>query len=439
MCRPWRLAPHFLLLFIFFALPTLSTTIDDQSGDPSTGNIVSYSPSSAWMLGAIGDCSDCDLPSPGDAFLHSYHGSFFSSQGGGKHSPPPTPPTATVTFTGPAVAVICILSDSTSNPNLPSNLLFDIDGVQQGSFTHTPTGSAQFLFNQTVFARNNLTSGTHILTIQNGLVNVPSLVMLDSVIYGDGAGVVFSPTSSSTESSSPTSAPGTSSSTTPVGALAKHPNTAAIVGGVVAALAVLLLLGVAFLYMRHRRNVQRADATQPAPAGWFNGLWSSNCPRPPAPDMAPVPFTDTRPPPSVPVPTSRSPPSAPRRSPSSRLSRISFNPNLLVDRFRRPPRIVTPAERPSAPPSPALRSGNPLLNVPASNAPLDRVVSIQEWQRRTQEATANEPPIHPLDMSEVDLSSHYDESSTGGPSAPPIPPPPPPQTPQPRRFTVMNN
>jgi hypothetical protein len=96
----------------------------------------------------------------------------------------------------------------------------------------------------------------------------------------------------------------------------------------------------------------------------------------------------------------------------------------------------------TVPASPALLSGNPLLRQASAQPEANNVVaSIQQWQRRTQEETANEPIpiIHPLDMSEVDLSSHYDESSLSSPPAPP--PAPPPRTPQPpqRRFTVMNN
>lgn len=131
------------------------------------------------------------------------------------------------------------------------------------------------------------------------------------------------------------------------------------------------------------------------------------------------------------------------------MSIISFNPNLLVDRFRRrPPPLPLSVHQPPAmgaaglgvPASPALRSGNPLLREPSAQPePHNIVTSIQAWQQRTLEETANQPPIHPLDISEVDLSSHYDESSTGG--DPPPAPPPLPRSPQPppRRFTVMNN
>lgn len=234
-------------------------------------------------------------------------------------------------------------------------------------------------------------------------------------------------------------------------------NVAPIVGGVIAVLAILLLLGLAFLYLRHRRNQHRSNVPLTtsifAPIGRIGSLWSA--PSNPTPDMAPIPFTSPVPHLSV-SPSPRTPPVAlaPPVPPSpansrSRMSMISFNPNLLVDRFRRrPPPLPISIRQPPAigaaglavPASPALRSGNPLLREPSAQPePHNIVTSIQAWQQRTLEETANQPPIHPLDISEVDLSSHYDESSTGG--DPPPAPPPIPRSPQPpaRRFTVMNN
>jgi hypothetical protein len=214
---------------------------------------------------------------------------------------------------------------------------------------------------------------------------------------------------------------------------------------------------LAFLYIRHRRMQHRSNVPLStsifSPIGRIGRLWSQGPPKPP-PDMAPVPFPSpahhVSPTPS-PLPP---PPPAPSPNVRSRISRISFNADLLVGRFQRrppPPSITTRQAldpRLSVPASPALRSGNALLRPPSAQPELrppsaqpemSRVASIQEWQRQMLEETANQPVIHPLDMSEVDLSSHYDESSISGPPAPP--PAPLPRSPQPpqRRFTVMNN
>ncbi|KAJ7609682.1 hypothetical protein FB45DRAFT_943393 [Roridomyces roridus] len=226
-------------------------TIDDQIGDPTTSEGFTYSPIGSWFLGAIGGCPDCALPSRGDAFLGSFHGSFFSAQNPGTHV---TPPTASVKFTGSSVAVICILSGS--NTSLPSNLAFDIDGVQQGTFAHIPTGSAQFLANQTVFARNNLTSGQHTLVIQNANGLNPSFVMLDSVIYGDSGGFALSPT---------TSQP--AGSTTPASANSRHSNslkksTIVILTTVILVTVVTLIVLLVF-WMRRRRRTRRIPSHEP--------------------------------------------------------------------------------------------------------------------------------------------------------------------------------
>ncbi|KAJ7480074.1 hypothetical protein B0H11DRAFT_2280753 [Mycena galericulata] len=437
----WLWLPTSLFLFSFWLVLVSSITIDDQDGDPTSGNTIVYSPPGAWILGAIGNCPNCASPSPDLAYLNTFHGSLFNPGNSKKQQPPQQPPTATVTFFGTSVSVICILANSLTNPNGASSMTFDMDGIQVGSFPYTPTGSSEFQPNKTVFSASNLSLRNHTLTIQNGLAGEgSSLIILDSVIYSADVDLFTSTAmTSSTASTTPSSSSVSSIQT------AKRSNSAAIAGGVLAALAVILLLGLVFLYLRHRRNRHRSNVpltTTISPIGRMRSLWSAHgaAARPP-PDMAPVPFPSPAfRPPTSPAPAPRPPHPTPA-PPQSRFSRISFNPNLLVGRFHRPPPLASTPERPSAPPSPAPRSGNPLLlEAPRTPVPLvqphDVMASIQEWQQRTLEETANEPPIHPLDMSEVDLSTHYDESSSGA-----APQPPPPRSPQPpqRRFTVMNN
>ncbi|KAJ7171743.1 hypothetical protein C8R43DRAFT_1120126 [Mycena crocata] len=435
----------FLWLVIVLSLFLLSSALNIITVDDSASEII-YEPPNAWMLGAIGGCSGCLAPSPQFASQNTWHGSLFNP-GNHRHDNN-VPLRATFPFFGTSVSVSCILSNSLDNPVGTSEMAFTIDGIRVGVFSHTATGASGFVLNNTVFISGTLPLQNHTLVIQNGKSGGgPSLVILDSITY-----------SVDTVPSAPLSRnPVASSSATPAGnvrAAKTSPNAAPIVGGVFAALAVLLLLGLAFLYVRHRRNQHRSNVplstTIVAPIGRIRNLWSGGPPRPP-PDMAPVPFPT--PAQHLPVsisPSPRPPPPAPAPNTSrSRISRISFNANLLVGRFNRrppPPAISTRRQAPdvraaglSAPASPALLSGNPLLRQPpAQPEPHNVVTSIQEWQRRTLEETANEPVIHPLDMSEVDLSSHYDESTV---SSPPPPAPPPPRSPQPpqRRFTVMNN
>ncbi|KAJ7151653.1 hypothetical protein C8R46DRAFT_1197971 [Mycena filopes] len=446
-----------LSLLQLVAATLVNVTVDDLNGG-STG-IISYFPDGAWISGSVGGCSDCrPLAISGIAYMDSFHGSLFNQKSKGNQM---NPPTATLTFSGTSVSVNCILSNGLSNPSGSSDMTFILDGVQAGSFLHTPTGAPGFE-PSTVFVSTSLLPGTHTLLIKNGRPGGgSSLTILDSISYS------FDDLTSTT---SVVAAAATGSSDSPaantVGATTKTSNAGAIAGGVIGALAIVLLVALALLYIRHRKNQHRSNVplvtSLSGPIDRLRCLFSAqgSSSRPP-PDMAPVPYPSPAtnaafspaprpPPPSTPPPTSLSSgPPAPR----SRASRISFNANLLVGRFqRRPPppsafvspggggpvsrHLSAPHPHPAAPASPG-----PVPLVRQTSAPPAVVSSIQAWQRRTQEATAREPApiIHPLDMSEVDLSSHYDESSISGP--PPAPPPPPPVPAQPpqRRFTVMNN
>lgn len=69
----------FSIVDVFRAHMNSSATIDNQGGDPTTGNTILYQPPGAWMLGAIGNCPGCALPSPSLANQGSFHGSLFVS------------------------------------------------------------------------------------------------------------------------------------------------------------------------------------------------------------------------------------------------------------------------------------------------------------------------------------------------------------------------
>ncbi|KAJ6569559.1 hypothetical protein B0H19DRAFT_1257186 [Mycena capillaripes] len=441
-----------LSLFQLALASTVNITVDDEFGDPN-GNKIDYQPPKAWVQGAIGGCSDCPLPSiPSTiAYNNTFHGSLFNQNNNKASKQNQTPFTATFTFFGTYVSVNCIVSDSLQPPVGTSDMTFFIDGVQAETFSHTPTGSSTFQL-KTVFVSRPLSLQNHTLIIANGRVGGGnSLAILDSINYSIENNLTSSPTSMYQPATTIASVQG---------ALNKKSNTAAIAGGVIAALAALLLVALTLLYIRHRRNQHRSNVPLStsilSPFGRIGRFLSGvqGPPKPP-PDMAPVPFPSPArhisPSPS-PSPSPR-PAAPPPPSVGSRMSRISFNANLLVGRFqRRPPPPITTRQVSSpgaahlsvpvpvsVPVSPALPSGNPLLRQPSAQVePHNVVTSIQEWQRRTLEETANQPIIHPLDMSEVDLSSHYDESSISGPPPPPAPPPRTPQPPQ-RRFTVMNN
>jgi hypothetical protein len=65
-----------------------------------------------------------------------------------------------------------------------SDMIFFIDGVQAGTFNHTPTGTSGFLFNNNVFSSQQLPLQNHTITIQNGNIGGgTSLVILDFITY----------------------------------------------------------------------------------------------------------------------------------------------------------------------------------------------------------------------------------------------------------------
>jgi hypothetical protein len=66
-----------------------------------------------------------------------------------------------------------------------SDMRFDLDGVQAGTFSHTPRGGGRdYVFNKAIFTSDPLPMGQHNLTIHNGLAGGPlSLLMLDSIRY----------------------------------------------------------------------------------------------------------------------------------------------------------------------------------------------------------------------------------------------------------------
>ncbi|KAF7306411.1 hypothetical protein MIND_00432300 [Mycena indigotica] len=422
--------PAIVLSFILPALASI-TIIDDEKGDPTNGNKISYEPAGAWQSGTIAGCPQpCRYPPPSLMNQGTYTGSVYNPKEDFY-----SPYNATVNFTGVSVSVKCVLSDSMSQPKGRTELYFYVDNAFNNSFIRDPSGSNQFLPNHTVFTVGGLVPGPHTLRIQNGAINGQvSLAILDSIWYSadeDLSRVTTGAIVAATTTRTNTSSSPTSSHATVIGATkSSSSKTAAIVGGVVAVLAVFLLGLLAFLYLRQRRK-QQQKSNVPLSTTLFSPfrdlLSAARRSARPQQDMAPVPFPT---PIQAEFPTTRPRPrphTTPASGSRSRLSRISFNPNLLVARMRRAP----PAPAPVGSPIP---SGDPLMR--QASLPPENIASIQAWQRQTLQATAGEPPLHPLDISEVDLSSHYDESSSG----PPPPQPVVPRSPQPqRRFTVMNN
>lgn len=145
---------------------------------------------------------------------------------------------------------------------------FTIDG--EGNTTYsapTYSSSEHAVYNVTLYSRRDLEQGRHELKVTNMNGTDPNVLWLDYFLI-DTSPVSVSTTSagsSSQSSPSPSSASvsATSGSTFPeatssTSQSAKRGNTAAIVGGVVGSVAVLVLLG-ALLFLRRRRRKQKSD------------------------------------------------------------------------------------------------------------------------------------------------------------------------------------
>ncbi|KAJ7293924.1 hypothetical protein C8J57DRAFT_41151 [Mycena rebaudengoi] len=327
----WLLRLSTALFLYHLAEATLvSFTIDDELGDPSTGQKVKYEPPEAWGFNTIAQCHSCLGPYPQSQLVYknTWHGSVFNS---GNSDKTVTPRLATVLFYGTAVSVNCILSNSLAFPTAISDMKFLIDGQQVDTFSLSPTGASDFQFNHTVFSTQGLSLGNHSLTIQNGRSDGGiSLVLLDSITY------------SYDDQTQTASAPSTSVPVAPNTAVSSKPapNATAIAGGIVGTLAVLLLVLLLFLIRRHQKRRSNMPITTLPRFAPLRRLWPGAQPAQQGPDMAPVPY------PTSPLPVRHLaspspgppilPPIAAPPDPSSR-SRLSFNPNLLVGRFQRRP------------------------------------------------------------------------------------------------------
>ncbi|KAJ7083548.1 hypothetical protein C8R44DRAFT_822358 [Mycena epipterygia] len=217
-------------------------TIDDSNGK------VVYQPQGTWSTDAIPECPNCLGSGLQPAYNGTWHGALFNSQNKKKKQPL----NATVSFFGSSVAVNCILSNSLTNPTGNSDLVFIVDGIQAGTYTHTATGVESFLFNQTVFQSAPLALTNHTLVMQNGLSGGgPSLMLLDSITYRcaeDSTSASASKTSTTVKTS-----PSPTSKTTSPAEGSKSLRTWKILASVLP-VSIVLLLVFLWVWIRRRRS-----------------------------------------------------------------------------------------------------------------------------------------------------------------------------------------
>ncbi|KAJ6626962.1 hypothetical protein B0H10DRAFT_1780616, partial [Mycena sp. CBHHK59/15] len=147
--------------------------IDDQLGDLSTGQQISYQPPNAWGSNSIGDVC---VPSPDSqlTFKNTWHGGLFREL---------------YSFRFVKQSPVCLFDLGKTTFNLGacrgiSDMTFLIDGQQAGRFTRSPTGTGDFQYNVTVFISATLQLGNHTLVIQNGRKSGElAVLILDSIVY----------------------------------------------------------------------------------------------------------------------------------------------------------------------------------------------------------------------------------------------------------------
>ena len=238
-------AQSLVLFLALFSVPAASSlvnvTVDDQLGDPNTGLFPVYLPVQppTWHAGSpMENCTGCKIQ-PYTLDLNQIHARTWHDA---THTPPDTPATITVSFSGSAVYVFNIVPNSLPGTATFTNISFAIDGEHVYSFLHAPDPSSIILYNYPVYSNTTLQDGLHTLVMSAG-GDTKSLVLFDYLIYTteSNATTLIPPTNNHAESSS------------------SGARVGAIVGGVLGgvALAVLgVVIAVSCVRVRRRTRPQ---------------------------------------------------------------------------------------------------------------------------------------------------------------------------------------
>ncbi|GJE89335.1 hypothetical protein PsYK624_054340 [Phanerochaete sordida] len=158
----------------------VNITIDDQGHDPMTGNKLSRT--SGISLGQT--CgSACDAqPDPLRVFNGTWMDTTFIPGGKDEHG---VPQSVTFSFTGTAVYVYGIQSQSINRPGSDADVLFYIDGAKEGNYKFTAKGpQSAYTYNQLLFSADDFDDIPHTLMSQNGRIGGGStLLLLDFIVY----------------------------------------------------------------------------------------------------------------------------------------------------------------------------------------------------------------------------------------------------------------
>ncbi|KZT23802.1 hypothetical protein NEOLEDRAFT_1179793 [Neolentinus lepideus HHB14362 ss-1] len=193
----WILAGFFFhhLHHVLAALTNI--TVDDTSGDPTTGAQVAYFPAGVWNVGQ--DCVGCTAhPDPSQMYMGTWHDATFVPATG--DDPNSTVVSLSVPFNGSAVYVYCVLTFTYDHPAGNSDMQFWIDNDIVGEFELPGNGSMNYDYNFPVYVNESIEAGPHTFRLETGHNNTKSLVLFDYLVYSYDDGTRNS--SSSFQSSS---------------------------------------------------------------------------------------------------------------------------------------------------------------------------------------------------------------------------------------------
>ncbi|KAK0237315.1 hypothetical protein EDD85DRAFT_837208 [Armillaria nabsnona] len=266
----------FVLCLAIFAVQAklVNVTLDDRDAG------LTYTPSDAWANGT--DCETCTAKLDTDKLVHgSWHNSTF--QPGDKE-----PHKVSISFSGTAIYVDCILAKSTSNPPLNghSDMRFFIDGALVGRFARdiSNDSTSTYEYGTTVYANTSIPTGLHTFRLQNGHTNstTQSLVLLDAITYSYDD---EQPDSSVTVYSTATASLVVSETGTPDGEDAVPSESSNIASVVAPAITVPLVLVISIfalaLYLRRRRRRRHSVIDEYGPSTWGQPTYASTTSYPP--------------------------------------------------------------------------------------------------------------------------------------------------------------
>lgn len=225
----------------------MNITIDDSDTVGSNSHKPPlYQPENLWNVG--NGCTQCAAQIDGDkTYKKTWHDTRINQK----------LPTAnvTLTFNGTALYVFAIIPNNAgwSNMQTHTRLIYNLDGVVHDKYDHAPELKPDCDYNTTVYSNNNISIGQHTFVIgpyiwdPKSTVEKTSLFLFDYAIYTYDDGIDDEP-------SGTLDAP---AGTFPAGSN-KPTSVRAVVGGIAGGVVALILvaLGV-FLYVRHKRRVQR--------------------------------------------------------------------------------------------------------------------------------------------------------------------------------------